>query len=106
MAVIKDSQVEIYSQIMWYYNTQSGFVIHCPASHIIERRSKGKGLEEQCKYNYYCGPTKDVMLIQDPVFIKLGAPAAGRRVAGLLKLFLCRRVCVCVCVPAPKTINN
>ena len=78
MAVIKDSQVvgltpsEIYSQIMWYYITQSGSVIHCLASHIIGRRSKGKSLEVQCKYNYYCGSTKDLMLIQDPVFIKLG----------------------------------
>ena len=26
-------------------------------------------LEVPCKYNYYCGPTKDPALIRDPVFI-------------------------------------
>ena len=40
VAVIKDSQIvgrtpsEIYSQITWYYITQRGSVVRCPASVI------------------------------------------------------------------------
>ena len=75
MAVINDSQIvgrnpsEIYSQITWYYNTQRGSVVHCPAAHITGRRRKGKGLEISYKYDYYGGPTKDPTLIQDPTII-------------------------------------
>ena len=36
---------------------------------VTGRRRKGKGLVVLCRYNYYCGPTKDPALIQDPVFI-------------------------------------
>ena len=39
--------------------------------HITRRSSKGKSLEVPCKYNYYCGPTKDPVLIQNPEFIFL-----------------------------------
>ena len=38
--------------------------------HITGRRRKGKGLEVPCKYNYYCGPTKDPALIRDPALIQ------------------------------------
>ena len=75
VVVINDSQVvgcnplEIYSQIMWYYNTLRGSVVCCPVAHITGRRRKEKGLEVPCKYNYYSGPTKDPALIQDPTFI-------------------------------------
>ena len=39
--------------------------------HITERRRKGKGLILPCicRYNYYCGPTKDPALIRDLAFI-------------------------------------
>ena len=37
--------------------------------HITGRRRKGKDLKVSCKYDYYCGPTKDSELIWDPVFI-------------------------------------
>ena len=42
-------------------------------------------------------------------FFKPGAPAAGRRAPGFLKLILCgSSVCVfaCVCVSAPEAIDN
>ena len=38
----------------------------CPLSgvcHITGKRRKGKGLQVPCKYNYYCGPTKDPTFI-------------------------------------------
>ena len=38
--------------------------------HITGRR-KGKGLEVPYKYNYYAGPTKEPVLIQDPALILL-----------------------------------
>ena len=37
--------------------------------HITGRRRKGKGLVGPFRYDYYCGPTKDPALIQDPAFI-------------------------------------
>ena len=37
--------------------------------HITGRRRKGKGLVGPFRYNYYCGPTKDLALIQDQAFI-------------------------------------
>ena len=40
--------------------------------HITERRNKRKGLKGPSKYNFYCGPTKDPMLIQHLTFIKPG----------------------------------
>ena len=42
-------------------------------------------------------------------FFKPGAPATGRRTPGFLKFILCGlSVCLltCVCVSAPKAINN
>ena len=73
VAVIKDSQIvgtpsEIADHMVLYYTNG----LCCPLSdvcHTTGRRRKGKGLEVPGKYNYYCGPTKDLTLIRHPEFI-------------------------------------
>ena len=37
---------------------------------------------------------------------KPGALATGRHMPGFLKVFLCGRLYVCLCVSAPEAINN
>ena len=75
MAVIK-----VYQIRCWQHSVGNLFTDHMvlykgvcrPLSsicHIAERRRKAKGLEVQCKHNYYCGPTKDQALIRDLTFI-------------------------------------
>ena len=51
------------------YNTKGLYHLPSGICHITGRRRKGKGLELPCKYNYYCRPTKDPVLIRDPAFI-------------------------------------
>ena len=70
MAVIKGSQIvdrtpsKIYDTdyVVLYYTKELCRPLSsaCP---ITGRRRKGKGLEVPCKYNYYCGLTKDPAFI-------------------------------------------
>ena len=87
------------------YITRRGFVVRCQVPVIL----LGEGVKEKAyivgpfRYNYYCGCTKDPMLIRDHAFIKPGAPTTGRHTPGFLKLILCGSsvcmfVCVCLCV--------
>ena len=56
--------------------------------------------------------TMKIMLIENYVIIKPGAPATGRRAPGFLKSLWCGRqyACLCVyvyvCVSAPEAMNN
>ena len=111
VTVIKDSQIvghtlsEIYLQITWYYITQRGSVVRCLASVILLGKEDRKGLEEPCKFNYYCELTKDLVLTRTLVFIKPGARWPQTGMPGFLKLILCRSS-VCVYVSAPEAINS
>ena len=51
------------------------------------RRRKWKGLVVPCRYNYYCGPTKDPVLIQDPgfIFVIMLFPPATKRDQALIQ---------------------
>ena len=77
MAVIKVSQIrswphsvgDLFTDHMVLYYTKGLCHPLSSVCHITGRRRKGKGLEVPCKYNYYCGPTKDPMLIWELVFI-------------------------------------
>ena len=71
MAVIKDSQIfshsvrNLFTDHMELYYTKGRCHPLSSIGHITRRMKKGKGLELEvpCKYNYYCGPTKDPELI-------------------------------------------
>ena len=51
------------------YHTKGLCCLLSDASHITGRRRKGKGLVGPFRYNYYCGCTKDPVLIWNPAFI-------------------------------------
>ena len=80
VAVINDSQVISHSPSKLSLLTVDHVVLYymeefCrPLSgvyHITVRRRKGKGLVGPFRYDYYCGPIKDLALIQVPALFLL-----------------------------------
>ena len=98
MAVINRSQI----RDSWSYSVEILFTDHmvlyytkglcCPLlgfHHIIGRRRKGKGLVAPFRYNYYCGPTKDLALIRDLalIFVIMLFPPASKRDQAFIRDF-------------------
>ena len=90
---INDSQIVGHTPLKFYSPGADHVVLYymmglcCALSgvyHITGRKRKGKGLVGPFRYNYYCGPTKDLALIQDHAFIfviMLFSPASKREQA-------------------------
>ena len=68
------------------------------------RRREGKGLvvTGPCRYNYYCGPTKDPAVIGDPAFIfnLMLFPPATKRDHKLVLSCTCLDIYKQVCIKA------
>ena len=54
---------------MVLYYTKGLCYVLSGVRYITGRSRKEKGSVGPFRYNYYCGPTKDPLLIQDPAFI-------------------------------------